>query len=282
MSKNFSGNFTNSKPIKIAKYEIKKNLKGIVIFSSVVGIFFLFLMLLFDSGLYEGMDVYFEQMPEFMLYMVGGSFDLSTIGGFLNIYVFVFSWMWYGIYLMLRASRDIPDEIENKTIDIILSKPITRTQYIIGKKIQQILMILIIVIIGAGFILLGILISGSGVLNDLSEWSLFLAFLILFLTLIAYESLAFMMSTIFDSKKSMAVSFGIFMLFYFIGTFWKMMPEDIHWIRYFSIFNYIDVADLLMNNDTTNIFLNICVLITYSTTLTITANYIFNKKDIPV
>jgi len=74
-----------------------------------------------------------ESMPEFAKFF--GGFDaFSTPYGFVNVEMFTFMWIFVGIFLVYMASSTaLPAEIENKTIDLILSKPVGRSSYLAGK-----------------------------------------------------------------------------------------------------------------------------------------------------
>ena len=82
-------------------------------------------------------------------------------------------WVYMGIFVVMQAARDIPDEITGKTIDLLLSKPIKRHQIILGKILAHVILttmafplIYIVIVLGSldqeetiyyGRILLGII-----------------------------------------------------------------------------------------------------------------------------
>ncbi len=271
-----------SKIFSIAKSEIQRNFRSILIYSVLIGALLMLLMTMFDPELFGDLSAILENYPESLRQMIGDNLDLTRIEGFVNIYVFTFSWMWYGIYLMIRIGQDIPEEIEKKTIDIVLSKPISRTEYILGKKMQQILMILIIMIISFGLVIAGIAMPGGSQVSDLNMKHLIIGFVWMTLLLMSLEATAFFFSSFLTPKKALSFSIGMLVLFYFIGTFWQSMNENLQNIKYLSLFHYFDTAGLMLDGILTNIFRDCMILFGYSVVLTGGALIIFHKRDIPV
>lgn len=266
----------------IAWNEIHKNLRSILIYSGLMALLMFYLMTIFDPSVFGELEAVLDAYPDAIKQMVGGSLDLARIEGFVNIYVFTFAWMWYGIYLMIRTAQDIPEEIEKKTIDLVLSKPITRVEYILGKKTQQILMIFTLTFSSYIAVLLGITISKGVSLADLNVWHLTICFLWMALLLIALESTALLFSTFLSPKKALGFATGMLVLFYFIGTFADSMADSIQWIRYFSVFTYFNTSHLMMDGDFTHFVRDWVVLFSYSAIVTTGSIFIFKKRDIPV
>ena len=113
--------------------EIRFNLKAIIILAVIFALFFLSFMMMYDPTLFEEMQTLLDSYPDAIKQMVGDYIALTTFGGFLNVYLFSMSWFYFGFYFIIKSAQDIPKEIEDKTIDIILSKPIKRWQFVIGK-----------------------------------------------------------------------------------------------------------------------------------------------------
>jgi ABC-type transport system involved in multi-copper enzyme maturation permease subunit len=100
--------------------------------------------------------------------------------------------------------------------------------------------------------------------------------------MVSLISTGFFFSTFLSSKKALALAFGLLIIFYGIGQFWKSFPEGLQEIKRLSIFFYSDMSNLLVNHVWENVGFHVLILLLYSVVLTISAVIIFNKRDIPV
>ena len=267
---------------QIAKNEIQKNLRSILIFSGIIGLMFLYLMNMFDPTLFGQFNEILESYPESIKQMVGGTIDLATIEGFMNTYVFTFAWMWFGIYIMIRTAQDIPEEIENKTIDMVISKPISRLEYLFGKKMQQLLMILMLMLFTFIGIAIGFAMSEGISLSDLNGSHLAITFVWMMCFLITLESTALFFSTFLNPKKAVGLTMVVFIIFFFIGTYYDIMGESVQWLKYFSVFYYYNTTPLMLHGTMDNVVRDILILVGYSAVITTLGAVIFKKRDIPV
>lgn len=262
--------------------EIKSSKKGLIIFSGLMALFYLWFVSIFEPEFFADFDALLENYPEAIRQMIGEFYSLSTIGGLISIYLFSMSFFFFGIYFILKASQDIPKEIDNKTIDIMLSKPIKRWEFSLGKYLYH--------IVGAIIVIGGVILAVTLGLNIMPNidayqvpWAeLYMGFLIMILLNITFITTAFFFSTFLDPKKALVFGFGLVIFFYAVGQFWQSFGEDMEAIKYISVFYYGDVSDLLVNSNWENVPLKILVLTSYSVILATASIIIFNKRDIPV
>jgi ABC-2 type transport system permease protein len=237
---------------------------------------------MFDPTLFEGMEELFKSYPEAVQEMVGGQIALSQPEGFIHTYLITFSWMYIGIYLMLKSSQDIPKEIDNKTIDLILSKPIKRWEFFTGKYFKHVSSALIITLFVGFGIFLGIFLSPG--INPAEIYYAEIVYVLVwnFVFLVSLISTAYFFSAFLNPRMSLSLSFGALITFYILGSFSGLFPEEIQGIKYFSLFGYFQTAELLVNQVWDFVLLHLMVLVVYSVVVTIIAGIIFNKRDIPV
>ncbi|MFX1237235.1 MAG: ABC transporter permease subunit [Promethearchaeota archaeon] len=283
-TQNQGNNLVNNikKPFKISWTELISSKKGILLYSILMFLFVYWFMSIYDPELFAGFEDFYDNFPPEILQMIGGQLSLAEFGGFVNTYIFAFAWMYMGIYLIIRSSQDIPKEIDNKTIDIMLSKPIKRWQFVSGKYIQHLIVTIGLAIAAWYGMLIGLLTVPA--LQDIEIYlgEIILAFFWMTLFLIAIVSTGFFFSTFLRTRLSLAVSFGAFIFFYVAGIFSGMMPKDIEGIKYTSFFYYFDPSNLLLNHNLDLVGLHMIVLLVYSISITALAVIIFNKRDIPV
>ena len=262
--------------------EIRYNIKAIIILALCFGLFFLAFMAIYDPTLFEDMEALIENYPEAILQMVGDYIALTIFGGFINVYLFSMTWFYFGFYFIIKTAQDIPKEIEDKTIDIILSKPIKRWKFVIGKYIRHIITAFIVVAFSSFGVLIGVFAFPTIIPSEVYFNEIYTAFFWLFVFLVALISTSLFFSTFLQSKRALTLSFAFIVFFYIVGIFWEAFPEAIQGIKFASIFYYFETSNLLVNHVWDNVLLNILILTGYSACMVGLSVLIFNKRDIPV
>jgi ABC-2 type transport system permease protein len=270
------------KLLNIIIKEIKVNFKGFFIYTLLMSLFFMWFTTMFDAEFLGDMEELLEGYPEAIRRIVGEFISLTTFTGFISVYLFSLTWLYLGIYFIMKVSQDIPKEIEDKTIDIILSKPIRRWKFVIGKFSRYVLSALFLVLC----LILGVFIGIYSFPNiDPSIVyipELIFSFFWLFIFLIALISTGLLFSTFLTPRRALSFAFGLIIFFYIIGTYWENFGENMEFLKYFSIFSYFETSNLLVNQVWTNVLGNILILTGYSISVLAISIIIFNKRDIPV
>ncbi|MFO8017044.1 MAG: ABC transporter permease subunit [Promethearchaeia archaeon] len=268
--------------LKIAWKELKYSFKRLTLTAVLIALLMFWYETIFDPDLFGEFSDILENYPEGLQQMVGGQLILTEFGGFMNIYVFTLSWLYFGIYIIIRSSQDIPREIEQKTIDVTLSKPIKRWEFFIGKYLYQ--------VFAAGYIT--VIVAVTVILNtfwlpnidpaDVYYDELILAFFWLFLFLVSLISTSMLFASFSETKRALALSMGVFVFFYAIGTYYESFGDEVDFLKYFSPFYYFQTSDLLVDHIWEDVWWNMLVLAGYSLIILVISIIIFNKRDIPV
>ncbi len=257
---------------------------AILILGGILGLFS-FLMIL----LIEGLDIVFEDifsfLPEDLLAFFGDLEVLANPYGFWALELMTFIWLYAGIYIVFMASSLLSHEVENKTIDLSLSKPISRFKFL-GSKITF-LFVFIMTAIGIFFLIsLGSMAASSKFRAEGIPFEGFLAtYFSVVLFLGALAMVAKFISTIFlNTKKSMALGMMILFIMFFLGELYVYMDEAIQDIKYISIFYYFNPVDYLVNEDfPLALFIrDIYILGMINVALIVGSLFIFDRKDIPI
>ncbi len=246
--------------------------------TGLLGILIIYMIAQLDL---EAMDAVFEYFPEEMLDFFGGASAISSPYGFLTIEIFSFMWLYAGIYLIFSASSLLAQEVEKKTIELSLSKPITRTKFLGCKIVSQ--YVVIIIMMALTFLILsgGIAISQDFIDEGLYWDRVWGTFIVVVLFLGALSMIAFFGSTIFlNSKKAMIIGIVALFLMYFINGFYSYLDELENW-KYFTLFYYYNPVDYLVEADVDLFIRDIIVLTSINSAFVLGSLVVFNKKDIP-
>jgi len=233
-----------------------------------------------DLSALEDLLAFFPQLEE-VLDIFG---ELTSPYGLLNAEVFAFYWIFVGFFFVyIASSTALPGEVEEKTIDLTLSKPISRSSYLMGKIIF--LYIFIIGVQAIVFALIGLGMATSQPFVDVGLfWDRLLA---AYIVNIVHSGTLVMTALLFatitlSSKRTMGVALAVMFVMFFIGTFWEFFPEDLQVIKYFSTWFYLSTKDLFVQGIFDNLLRDIYVLSYVNVALIAVSLLIFLRRDIPV
>jgi len=255
----------------------------LLILSGVIGLLSYFIVYMIENMDLAAIEEIMAMWPEDMLEFFGDVESFTNPYGFWTLELLSFLWLYAGVYIVYMASTLLTREVEEKTIDLSLSKPITRFNFL-GSKIAFLYIFIAVAIAFFFLITMGGMASSSvfqdeGLLFD----RLWLTYIIVVLYLGALAMFAKFFSTIFLSGRK-AMALGIFTLFlmFFLGQFYMYMDEAVQDIKYVSVFYYFNPADYIVHGDIELFARDIIVLGSFNAALVIGSLLIFNKKDIPI
>ncbi|TFH04504.1 MAG: hypothetical protein E4H14_14585 [Candidatus Thorarchaeota archaeon] len=228
--------------------------------------------------------VILETFPVEFVDLVGGFEAFTSPYGFVNVELFAFVWIFVGIFIVFVASGSaLPSEVEDKTIDLILSKPISRSTYLMSKIFFLFLFVTTLMAVVFAFIGLGMMTSPTFIDYGLYWDRLLLVYIINVVHLGTLAMTALLFATItLNSKKTMGIALAIMFLMFFLGTLWHFLPDEQQFIKYFSTWFYLDTSDLFVQGIFDNFLRDLLVLLGVNMSLIVSSLLIFRRRDIPV
>ncbi|MBY9006967.1 MAG: ABC transporter permease subunit [Candidatus Lokiarchaeota archaeon] len=255
----------------------------LLILGGMIGLLSFFIIYMVNGIDIESLEAIIASFPEGMFDFFGDIEIFSNPYGFWSLEMLSFIWLYAGIYIVYMASSLLSQEVEEKTIDLSLSKPITRYNFLASK-----ITFLYIFIVGTMGIFFLITMGGMAFSSIFLEEGLYfdrlwLTYLNVVLFLGALAMFAKLFSTIFlATRKSMALAVVVLFLMFFLGEFYIYMDASVQWVKYISVFYYFNPAEYLVNSDIPLYIRDLIVLGSINTGLIIASLFIFNKKDIPI
>jgi ABC-2 type transport system permease protein len=255
----------------------RRNLFISVMVGLGMGIITLFLTTIFPATDIKNAEVISSTWPPIMKDLFGDPiYAFTNIYGWLYLQIFhITFWVVYGVLSAILASRIVAVEIEKKTIDILLSTTLTRSQLVLS--CFSALFIILCLSILPTFIgaLMGITLKGFPI-----HWSeLILTFLIGFLLTLNIASITLLIS-IFKPGQifSLFSTLGILgIMFLYTESLTKMVPF-INNLSFLSLFHFYRPDEILIHN---NFFiLNPIILIIISVIFLFASIIVFTKRDI--
>ncbi len=209
---------------------------------------------------------------------VRATFDLSlgnffTIYGFLG-YLMTFVTLAGAVQAMNLGVGILSKEESGKTVDFLLSKPVSRIKVVTGKLLAALSLVLMTNVV---FDAVALITSRAVSKTDFDVKILLLLLSILFLIQLFFLAFGLAMSVIVKKVKSViSVSLPTVFTFFFIGTIGAILDNDS--VKMFSPFKFFD-TDYVIDHGTLDLkFLIIeavCVIVAVAATYVIYA-----KKDI--
>jgi ABC-2 type transport system permease protein len=256
---------------------LRRNLLISLIVGLGTGIITLFLTIIFPATNIENAEAISASWPPIMKDLFGDPIHAFTnIYGWLHLQIFhITYWMVYSVLAAMLASRIVAIEVEKKTIDILLSTPLTRTQLITSRFLALILILLLAIVptfLGA--------LTGIALLDFPVLWGkLIYTFLIGFLLMLCAAALTLLISVFKPGQLfSLFTTLGLLaFMFLYTESLTKMIPF-VRKISFLSLFNFYQPSDILINN---NFFVpDSIILFIISVILLFASITAFNKRDI--
>jgi ABC-2 type transport system permease protein len=241
------------------------------------------LLFVLMTSMYSGMFPQFEEaLIEMMSSGFGDSFNflphadqMATYIGFLTLELYQIFWLLIlAIMIGFIAASSITKEIEAKTIDLLMSNPVSRKQIVFEKFIGLIPMILVI-----NFCTMLTVIGITKLINqNLDFGNLFMLHIVSIFYFLAVISIGILISVFIDEKmKASIIMIAILFAMFFINSISLMTPH-LEYIGSFTIFHYFDTFNVLNsgNVDIVGVFVFIALI---AVCLALSLIY-FEHKDI--
>lgn len=203
--------------------------------------------------------------------------DYSDIRGFISVLWSMWWVLLIGLYIGYTSVNTISKDYEERRMDVILSKPISRRQYLFEKFTVISAFTLFLLVISALVTIVSV--YSLGELDTLPASVLLLGTILswpIFLVLIA---VSFLFAIYFEnSKKAVGVTFLVILLQFGVHLVGDM-AEALEYVKPYTIISYWNHESILYGEGAN--WGDIAVLFFIAALLMLLAHYVFEKKDIP-
>lgn len=259
------------------KRELKINFKSLIIWTFVLIVIFSLVFLLYPHIIVDNSKSLEELLAIFPKDVIKAFnmdiADISTALGWFKTEGNIFLLLIYGLYASILGSNILLKEENDKTIEFLYSKPVSRNKILISKIIVGICNILIMAIIVMITSLIGLKLCDSFDFEIIVLLTLapVLPAIILFL-------LNIFISTYFTkTKQTIGIAISLVFLNYFICTF-ANISSKIEFIKYFSLYTLVDVRKII-EKSSFNI-INVFIFVILSSILIVLSTCKYNKKEL--
>lgn len=261
--------------MNIFLHELKSYRKSLLIWS-------LCLILLIWMGIFEFLsskgsnslsELYNNLPPSLKALMGGGDFNVETAIGYYSV-LFIYIELIVVIHAALLGVGIISKEEKDKTIEFLLTRPLSRNSVLIGKTLATFVLILILNII---ILLASIIIFNTNSYESIISELMKLMVGMLFLQILFGSFGLFIASLRKQAKSSGSIVLGI-VLGMFIMSILADLHKSLHFLRHITPFRYFDAKTLLLESGFKLIYIFICIILT--TAFLLLSHYFYNKRDL--
>ncbi len=184
---------------------------------------------------------------------------MHTFAGYLTLELYTIFWLLIlAIMLGFIAASSISTEIEGKTIDLLMSNPVSRKQIVIEKFIGLIPMFLIV-----NF---GMMLAVMGITTALNEsldfGNLFLVHIVSIPYFLAVLSLGILISVVIDEKMKSSIILIMILVGMFVLNSLSLTTPDYNWLGSFSFSHYFDTYNVLELGEVDLVGISVFVAVT--------------------
>ncbi len=265
--------------MNIYKKEIKRNLKSTLIWTGSMSLLNFLQMTAYPSIVTQtkALEQLLSKMPKELVAAFGmDKLNMTEILNYYGTKSYALLLLLGGIFSIILFSSIFIKEKDEKTIEFLLSKPITRNQMITEK-------------IAAGLTLIFLFNVFVSIITYISfetykgseDYDMHVFILLCigsFLLDLIFGVFGAFLSAFFSRGKTVtSLAIGITLISYFIGIL-SGSSDKFNRLKYFSPFKFVDSVDIILNKRLDNTLMIITTL-TVITVITLTY-VIYNKRDI--
>lgn len=263
------------------KREFARNFKALLIWTIALGgTIFLLLSLYPEFAANQGdMNAFLKTFPEGMLKAFNmDKISYGTMLGYYSVQGFMMVTLVGSIYVSMLASNILSKEENEKTIEFLLSKPITRGKISAQKLLAVFINIIIFNIVLALVTFMGFQMDK----NSNVEFKTFMLLVVIapILLHLTFASIAYLGSSIVrKSRNVLSLSLGLVLMTYFFNIM-AGISEKYQVLKYLSPFQYINTADIIIGGEIKFVYVIIMLAVI---SICIGGSFlIYQRKDIAV
>lgn len=264
----------------LVKTEFKRNFKSLLLWTAIIVGTALMMMAMYPAfkDSFANIEEMLANYPKEFLEAFGlgeGQLNMGDPYGWFGVEGYLFVTLIGGSYAAILGSSILSKEEDDKSIEFLLSKPISRNQILLGKALVVVSNLVVLNII-MGLVLL---ISFS-IIGDLKVLTWLLYIVGPFILEIIFASIAFMVSVfVTKSRKVMSISLGIVIGMYAVDLIAKL-TDTFEFLKYITPYEYVNATSIVNDNMIKPLYLLFSLLIVLISGFI--SWYVYTKKDITV
>jgi len=265
--------------MNIFRHEIRANFRSLLIWGLVLAGFNLLLFAVWPSFAEDTarLEDLIAAYPEEFAKVFGlDRISMATPLGFYATEAYFMIIVFGSLYAAILGSSLLAKETDDKTIEFLLARPVTRSQVLASKLLAFVVYILVFNLLIAVVTYLSIL---AFVEQEYSSRVLFLLLVGPVFAHLTFASLGFLLGLFGRRRAALSVSIGLVMGTYFLNVI-AALTKNVEWLAWLSPFKYVDAADIIVNESLNGGY--VAVLLAVSLVAIGTTYWFYGRRDITV
>jgi ABC-2 type transport system permease protein len=218
---------------------------------------------------------FYEQLPPALREFIGDA-DITTIDGWMQLELMSWMPLILAIYGGIFAAGTVSREVEQRTVDFVLSLPISRVHFIASRLIIGVWNLLLMCVVIFVLMTAGVALTGHSVNADHYALAVFNAFLLSVALLAAYVALA---TFVDEQSRVTGITIGVTLVLWITSVALQATdaPEVVRW---FSPFEHYHSAEAMAGKSVP--IGSLVVLAVASIVGASVALYWYNRRDLAI
>ncbi|NLO88617.1 MAG: ABC transporter permease subunit [Firmicutes bacterium] len=264
--------------MNILSRELRSNLRGLLVWALTLALLNLLLIAVYPSMAAdkEALDELMELFPEAMIRMFGmEKLSMADPVGYYGVEAYFMVVLFGSIYAAILGAGILAKEEDDKTIEFLLAKPVSRGRVIMEKMLAWVLNVLALnLCIG----LVSWLSFELFVTGDYSRAALFRLLLAPLLVHLFFAALGFFTALFFTRRKaSLSASIGLVLGLYFANSIGQV-SDTVKALSWLTPFRYMDPGDIFAEGSINPLYA--LLLLAASAALVATTWMLYRRRDI--
>jgi ABC-2 type transport system permease protein len=267
--------------MNIFRFEMRRNFRTFLIWTISIALFVGYMLSVYQTsfaGAGKGMEEFMKMFPESMRKAFGmDRLDLTTLLGYFGTEVHCMILLFGAMYAALLSSSLLSKEENDKTVEFLLARPITRTEMVTQKLMAFVAYVVLFIGATWGTSYVAMEVYVKSVYDARAFWLLGGMTL---LAILAVACLGFLGSVFVTRNRAVySASLGFVLGLYALQIV-ADISEKARFLRYVTPFKWASAADILPTGKVDAVYLGITVAVI---ALSVAGSYVaYGRKDITV
>jgi len=213
--------------------------------------------------------------PSYAALTGGREINIFSFPGFVDIELLSYWALMIGFYAAYVGVGAVSRDVERKTMDILLSTPVSRRRLLLERGAAVAAMMLVLSLLGG----LGVIIGGHQAGVDVAAGHVMAAFIGCWPMLVVISSISMTLSVVMnDQKAAMGLSFAVVLVSYVL-SYAAYLTEGLRPLRWVTPMGYYDHTGLILGDWTR--WGDVGVLFATAAAIMLLAVWLFQRKELP-
>ncbi|MFC7204689.1 ABC transporter permease [Haloferax namakaokahaiae] len=263
--------------LDVARFEFAQRRRSIAIVSALLVATVGLTIAVFPSFEQAGVDFneLLQSYPEgLQAAFIGSVSDITSLDGYLVVELYQLVWLLIvGGYFAYSAGSLVAGEVDNRSAELVLVRPISRTRFVLGKFLAMVPTVALVDLV----VLVSVLLGTALIDEELRLWRLLLVHFVGGLYLLACVSIGLLASAYFQRvRRAQGAALGAIFGTFFLDSL--TTDTDYEFLGSLSLARYIDPGDLLILGEVD--WDGVAVLVVATCLFVVLAAEVFERRDL--